>query len=827
MSFIIKFIQNYRKKHVQINSECNIFIEEIDAFLLKINSIFTNKDRYINFNEERKWINDNYNLLQNTCFKNITKYKRTSHYQELLKKQRDIQKAIYFLEEKTKNHNNTIISNKINDAYNLIGDIENKKLDYQQMSCIIKENHNQLVIAGAGTGKTTTIIGKVKFLIKSQQFSANDILVLSFTAAATEEIRKRIISEIGDDIEALTFHKLGLNIIKKAIGVSPKITKINLRDFIKEEIKQNIKDKYYIKLLNNYLLYNRTISKSEFDFKTETEYEEYLSINPPTTLNKELVKSYGEMDIANFLMKNGIKYIYEQPYCIDTRTNEYGQYVPDFYLPEFDIYIEYFGINKAGDVPSYFKSKHGITPTQAYHDAITWKRDIHKKNNTKMIECYAYEKFDNLLLDNLQQKLIDNSVILTELSDEELWKNILNDDINVFDEISELFETIINLMKSNRYTPDILKQMIKANDNTINNKIVLELLKPIYISYQDYLEKSKEIDFNDMINMAADCIDHNKYNNPYKYIIIDEYQDMSISRFKLLNSMRKSRDYSLFCVGDDWQSIYRFAGSDVGLILNFENYWGKTEINKIETTYRFNQKLIEISSNFIMKNNNQLIKNIRGVTEEVGFPLEEICGYTDELSINFMLEKLNDLPRNSSVFFIGRYLLDINLLKNNQAFKCQYNNHNKGLIDVKYYKRSDLSISFLTAHKAKGLQADYVFIINNKNGKMGFPSQIQDIPILNILLDNSDNYPFAEERRLFYVALTRAKKKVFLLTINNHKSSFATELISCYAQELKDEQYRCPLCGGKLLKKEGSYGYFFGCSNYRNNGCTYKRNCKN
>lgn len=182
----------------------------------------------------------------------------------------------------------------------------------------------------------------------------------------------------------------------------------------------------------------------------------------------------------------------------------------------------------------------------------------------------------------------------------------------------------------------------------------------------------------------------------------------------------------------------------------------------------------------------------------------------------------DDIPKGSSVFFIGRYSFDAKLLNDSGLFSCQYNN-TSGLIEVKAKSRPDLNMVFLTAHKSKGLQADYVFIINNKKSRMGFPSKIQDAPILDLLLDNCDQYPYAEERRLFYVALTRAKKKVFIVTVNGQESEFAMELKERYGAEMKKEQFECPLCGGRLVKRSGPYGEFFGCSNYRTNGCNYKR----
>ena len=381
---------------------------------------------------------------------------------------------------------------------------------------------------------------------------------------------------------------------------------------------------------------------------------------------------------------------------------------------------------------------------------------------------------------------------------------------------------MINLIKSNGYDIATVRNLNHAGSNTQANNILLSLLEPIFNAYCKYLSDHKEIDFNDMINLASEYVRQGKYINPYKYVIVDEYQDVSKARFTLLDCLRKSGDYELFCVGDDWQSIYRFAGSDIGFILNFSKYWGATEVSKIETTYRFSQKLIEISGGFIMQNPVQIKKSIRGKSEDFGFPLGEISGYTDKFSIEFMSKKLNDIPKGSSVFFIGRYSFDAKLLNDSGLFSCQYNN-TSGLIEVKAKSRPDLNMVFLTAHKSKGLQADYVFIINNKKSRMGFPSKIQDAPILDLLLDNCDQYPYAEERRLFYVALTRAKKKVFIVTVNGQESEFAMELKERYGTEMKKEQFECPLCGGRLVKRSGPYGEFFGCSNYRTNGCNYKR----
>lgn len=825
MGFIQTIIDKHKEKVKLRDDMCDNLIMQIDTALREITILFADSQSFVEPSKEFEWRNRNASLIANVSITNIQKLKKAIRYKSLLEKQAELYRKANSLKQQISIHNDRVADAKIQNAYTLIGDVEGRRLDKQQMTCIVKDAHNHLVIAGAGTGKTTTVVGKIKFLLKSGRYKPEDILVLSFTNASASEMSQRINQETGCNIDASTFHKLGLNIITKVNGIVPKITQLNLRKFVKEQLLLNMQSDAYLNLLSSYLLYNRVVAKSEFEFKTQAEYEEYLRLNPPTTINNETVKSYGEMDIANFLTQNGIQYIYEHPYKVDTRTSEYGQYNPDFYLPEYDIYIEYFGINKNGEVPSYFKGANGMTATQTYQASMKWKREIHSTNNTDLIECYAYEKFDGVLLRFLKEKLVAKGVKLTPKTTKESWEEVSADGDSVLDGVIELFETVINLIKSNGYTIATVRQLNVRNSNAQSNNTILSLLEPIFNSYCAYLNEHKEIDFNDMINMATQYVEQRKYISRYKYVIVDEYQDISKARFSLLNSMRKSNDYDLFCVGDDWQSIYRFAGSDIGYILNFEQYWGSTEISKIETTYRFTQKLIEISGNFIMQNPVQIKKSIKGKNDTVGFALGEISGYTDKFSIEFMAKRLEDLPRDSSVFFIGRYSFDAKLLSDSGLFECQYNNVS-GFVEVKYRKRTDLKMNFITAHKSKGLQADYIFIINNKKSRMGFPSKIQDAAILSLLLDNCDQYPYAEERRLFYVALTRAKKKAFLVTVSNQESEFAMELKERYGEELKREQWECPLCGGKLLKKSGPYGEFFGCSNYQSSGCTYKRKIK-
>jgi len=716
-------------------------------------------------------------------------------------------------------NNEQIVQKNMERASSEVLPVEGKNLDEQQLKAIAKDETNHLILAGAGTGKTTTIVGFIKYLTKCEIVEPKNILVLSFTNASATEMAERIEREIGCQFDASTFHKLGMNIITSVEKRKPTIYSDSFNQFVKDAIsKLANEDKTYFAKMCSYLVFYSN-DKSEFEFTNDDEYREYLRANPPTTLKGETVKSYGEMQIANFLLVNGINYEYEASYKFDTATEEYSQYKPDFYLPDEDLYIEYFGIDRNGNVASYFKDRNGMPASEAYNEGMTWKRKTHRENHTKMIECFAYEHFENILLGNLKKHLVENKVKFTPLSFDEIWNMTGKDNT---DRLVELFCTIINLMKNNDIGFEELRERNDTLERPLRLDIIIDIVKPIYEEYEKMLRETRQIDFNDMINKAAAYVSEGKYKHDYKYVIVDEYQDIAQSRYRLLYEMRNQKDYKLFCVGDDWQSIYRFSGSDIGFILNFEKYWGPTEVDRIETTYRFSQSLIDLSGTFVMKNPHQIRKSlVSGNDSDFGFSAEEIQGYNEKLAIQFMESKVAELPQGAAVLFLGRYNFDVKILDGSH-FKYQYSNvDNK--IHVSLYKRQDLDITYMTAHGSKGLQADYVFILNNKNKGMGFPSKISDAPILQLLLDDSDNYPFSEERRLFYVAMTRAKKKAYFVTVKGDESAFINEIKGSFGKEMKSEQYRCPKCGGRLIRKSGPYGDFFGCENYSTTSCKYIR----
>lgn len=648
---------------------------ELNIWNNKYNAFFNTTNIIENYNKEELKFPNKLKLIFG-----IKYLKYLKEYNSLHKKYLDIDISI-------KKHNAKCF-NKI------YGKIENNYLDSNQIDSIINNSDNQLVVASAGSGKTTTIIGKVKYLIKTNKALPNEILILSFTSSSSKEMKERIEKEINTEIDVYTFHKLGLEIIKKSSLNIPNIYTENISSFIINTLYELIKDSNYISNLVNF----------------------YISIknNELITLKGENVRYKIEVSIANFLYVNNIKYIYNN----------------SFYLTDYNVYINY-------------------------------KNNIKSKNNIIINTKY-------LNTQSLMNELLKYKVKINPVSNKELLKIIKNNGFYI--EMSSIFETLINLIKNNNQTIKNIKK-IKLNHN---DKVLLSLLEPIYLRYNEYLKINNLIDFNDMINLSTNCIKENLFIHNYKYVIVDEYQDISHGRFNLLMSLRNQKFYKLFCVGDDWQSIYRFSGSDISLITNYEKYVGSSYITRIENTYRFSSFIADISSKFIMKNPNQIKKKVNSkLNYKNAIKIIEKNNYKE--CLNELEKELLKLENYSTIYILGRYKSDLEILKNNKNFYQEYNYKDKCL-DIIYSKRIDLNIKFLTIHSSKGLQSDYVIILNNKNSGMSFPSKITDLSLINLLLDNSDDYPYSEERRLFYVALTRCKKKVILLSISNNKSIFIKEI---------------------------------------------------
>lgn len=681
--------------------------------------------------------------------------------------------------------------------------IESHPLTHQQKLAVLYDEDNTLVRAGAGTGKTSTIVAKTGYILKAGLATAEKILLLSFTRKSAEELQERIKQKLSVDVKVRTFHSLGLEIISEVENRKPAISKEASDEIALERSLLHlletllVEDFQLLHAFQNFVTSNLIPYRPHFDFQSLGEYMLYLKHSGMRALSGEMLQSYEEIEIANWLYLNGVRYDYERPYEIDTATLDHRQYKPDFYYPDYGIYHEHFGILKDGSTAPYIDQ-------DEYNRQIEWKRETHRRNGTTLIETYSWMKTDGTLLSELENLLKAKGVVLNPLPPDEVLEQFSK--ANYTSPILKLLSSFLALFKGSCLNESELLEKSRRSDNYTRNQTFLKIFLPLLRVYEEKHRIANEVDFSDMIRTAVEYANTARYTSPFSYILVDEFQDISQGRARLLQSLRSQVEgCKLFCVGDDWQSIYRFAGSDVSLVTNFRQHFGYTQDIALDQTFRFNNKLVEFSSTFILKNKSQLPKKLTTTKTSISPAVELVMVGPQEDPYYNILQSITAEAPQASVYFIGRnkYVLP----KDHQHI-CEV--------------FPSLRIKFLTAHKSKGLEADYVIICGLKGGNIGFPSELADDPVLNLVLAEPDKDQHAEERRLFYVAVTRARKKVYLVADKSNPSCFVTEIkddpsysTAVFVSNLGDGDAYCPLCEtGWLVPRQGQSDNFVGCSNY-------------
>lgn len=745
-------------------------------------------------------------------------------------------------ETDTKQANERYINQELKDNSDLFDDLDGKSLDSQQREAIVVDEDAVKVIAGAGSGKTFTIQGKVKYLTEKRDVDPSEILAISFSNASVDDLKERI----AEPIDIKTFHKVGKDILTQYNQYSRPDTSALKRIIKRYLTKKALKNEDISKKLIEFFSFYINVPPSDDDIKYEgdlLDWQEGVDFSTlkrrfknkqRETLNNEIVRSYEELYIANFLFIYGIKYTYEKIYSYPNKNferefnkfkeflfsfneeipdelknditkdllnltdifeeYEIKDYLPDFYLDDYNIYIEHFGLNRNCE-----NHLIGGKSSDEYVKEMEWKRKVHKKYGTTLIETFSYYQSENRLLTRLAEKLQAQGVEFNEIDYREVYRILLeNKTIKEWEDFIVLLKTFIELFKGNNYDETKFKEFYDyvgglkdsfSKDRTI---AFLKIVEEIYNDYEAYLLKIKKIDFNDMINKASDCIVKNGLDLPYKYIIVDEYQDTSFTRYNLLRNICDSIGAKIMVVGDDWQSIYSFSGCDVNIFTKFDNFFDVCETRYIEKTYRNSQQLIDASSNFVMKNPDQTRKELKS-SKSLKYPIKLVNfdNDFDEISKFELIIKniINQSTfKNKKILILGRNNKDIfNLLKNfnveNEYGKRKFEilgdedklRRNK-FVKIVYRESPDVNIEYRTVHQSKGLECDNVILINLKNWKAGFPNKMVDDPVLNFVKRNGDSFSYAEERRLFYVALTRTKNNVYLLAPYFKSSVFVQEL---------------------------------------------------
>ena len=623
-----------------------------------------------------------------------------------------------------------------------------------------------------------------------KKINPQNILLISYTNKAAAELTERM-GIAG--LRGYTFHKLALDIIGQTTGQKPSIYENTDALFVKI-YHELLNDKKFKKSVIEYFIDYQTPEK-EWE-KRKNERRQQLSEQKEVRLKATFpdmdgktvyVRSEQEQKICFALSSLSVKFRYEEPYEHPLVDEMHSQYKPDFSI-YFEqgretkrIYLEHFGVDEHGLVPIWFAKDRGITyeeANQKYNDGITWKKAAHEKFGTKLLTTSSADFHYSDIREKLKTLLEKADVSIQEKTDAELYDMVLPPNSKHEKAFIRLVVTFVTLIKSScKSVDEVLRQTKNAGDER-STFIIKNIFQPVYKRYIEELANINQIDFTDAILQATD-ICRSSHPVKYDYIIVDEFQDISVDRYNFLKVLREGNPPAkLYCVGDDWQSIYRFSGSDMALFNQFSDYFGQTEINKIETTYRFGEPLVSLSSQFIQRNEAQIKKNIHPFNPQVKTELQ-FCDYERRDYCNVIGQLVASIPLDKSVFLLGRYSFDDYYLSFMYKFVKEGNRF--------FYIIGDRKIEFLTVHKSKGLEADYVIILQCNKDTYGFPSLVSDDPVLNYVLTKSDQYPYGEERRLFYVAITRAKVKTYILYDRRFPSVFVDEFL--HPEKVTEESY--------------------------------------
>ena len=761
------------------------------------------------------------------------------------------------------------ITERINDAYvasklieekdyldDILKDIDSDiSLDEDQRRVVLSDEDYSLVIAGAGAGKTTTVAAKVKYLVERQGINPQQILIISFTNRAVSELRDKINKDLNIPCPIATFHSTGNAILHKNNPEQLNIVEGSklyhcVQNYLREKI---LKDESVVNSLilffasyfdapyegddiNNFFNHmanaNYATMRSELDdFKKEVIDR---NSKKKITIQNEIVRSVQEVEVANFLYVNNIDYTYEPIYQYNIPMAG-KPYTPDFMIQQGEhvAYIEHFGITEGGKNFLYDEEE-----LEAYKKAINDKVKLHRQHNTELI--YTFSSYDDgeSISSHLEKLLIEHGFELKRRSNEEIVKKLVASEENKY--INRLVFLVINFIRNfkvNGYDERDFDRLSLGISN-VRTKLFLDIAHACFLEYKKFLVENHAVDFEDMINESARVLNEvkdMKQKLDFKYLVVDEYQDISRQRFDLVKTFSEVTDAKIMAVGDDWQSIYAFSGSDITLFTHFEETLGYAKLMKIVNTYRNSQEIIDIAGGFIQKNTSQITKSLvspKHIDEPVIIYTYDSTAkdpkadrrsgtnYALAYAVQTALEQImaynreeGKKDRKTNILLLGRFNFDGDRLVRTGLF--EYINRGSKIRSVKYPK---LDITFMTAHASKGLGYDNVIVINGRNETYGFPSKIEDDPVLSLVVKEDRSIQYAEERRLFYVAMTRTKNRVYFVAPEKNPSEFLLEIKKEYknvflrGQWSEEEQVMigrrtCPICGFPLqLKYKPSYG---------------------
>lgn len=716
--------------------------------------------------------------------------------------------------------NERIVESELVVRRDFLDRIEARPLTSEQARAVITFDNRVQVLAAAGSGKTSVMVARAAYAVARGFVPPDRVLLLAFNTKAADELQERVearFAAAGLDsagVRASTFHSFGLSTIGKATGrkpsVAPWVESGRDQDKISDLVDRlRDSDPAFRHRWDLYRIVFAPVSVDPAGGPAE-DYDRETKQTGFRTLDGTLVRSHGERMIADWLFLNGVDYRYEHPYAVDVTDATHRQYTPDFYYPAADAWHEHWALDRDGNPPEEFVG---------YAEGMRWKRALHERHGTDLIETtFAEIVLGDGGFSGLERALTSRGIELDWNPDRPMAREPVS-----HDQLVKLVRTFLSHVKSSQSSRDRLAELLGTTRSGLagaRTLTFLDLFWPIFDAWNDELNAGGYVDFDDMLGTAADLIAAG-FDPGYDLVLVDEFQDSSQARSRLVRELVGSGGRFLLTVGDDWQAINRFAGADLSVMTDFNDRFGPGPQLALTTTFRCSQTICDVASQFVSKNRRQFVKDMRSVSQTSrGGPVE--VAYAEDVAdaVRARLERWSDEAgaEGASVYVLGRY-----------------NFERRDFLPRTFPK--NLQVDFLTVHSSKGSEADYVLVPGMKSGTYGFPSTIGDDPVLDLVMGEPDSFEHAEERRLLYVAMTRARRAVHLVASPTQPSPFATELLELGRPDgdgslvvqvdllggrvSVEEQVRtCPQCNaGTLVWRSGAYGQFFGCSAFP--ACTF------
>lgn len=683
---------------------------------------------------------------------------------------------------------------------------EKFRLNAEQRNVSMSFAPETLVVAGAGTGKTTVLLGRSKYLFLDERSDAKKILLLAFNKKASEEIAERA-NLLGLPIVSQTFHGFAKRVLEVAalhLGEnspsmfrtveSTKEIAFSSDSKVEQFLTNCLEHLEDEELSGNLFLFFSQYMVPQYDheeFESIEEYAQYVRSGVPVTLKNDRVKSHGEWLIANFLFVNQIPYTYEGLYV--GQEDRKSWHHPDFVLGK-NIVIEYFGCDKDG------KTAPGID-AEAYANQIAWKRDVHLRNRSTLIELTYQDLKDGTLIDKLRTALLKERFNLVTLSKEQIL--LAANRLGYSTKLLRVLHRFLDFYRSSGLSEEALRESTKGD---VRSEVFVEIFLRVYKEYLGEIERQMHPDFTGLILEATKVLSNTPDFLPFDQVMIDEFQDISAARWALIEAIRKSKPSTHFTfVGDDWQAIYEFAGSDPAIMLSLGNWSKERKRVYLDETFRMPQELCTVSGDFVMRNKVQIPKELKGMGKTTSHSPSLIFHWDKSTgnslgNIKEVISRIGDAANDpeKELLVLGRYRKDLPPI-------AQLDQLWAGHVRV------------MTVHSSKGLEADYVIIADVNSAKGGFPSLIHDDPLLDLVRTKDSSFKHAGERRVFYVGITRARQECHVISSIEAPSTFALEFYnSKWGKHVGFDESKvsnCPACKtGWLTRNEKLSG--LGCTNW-------------